>query len=237
MSATAPTLFGTTSTTSTSSTTKTTNPFSGVSLVSSNTKSPAASSSSYPPMSATAPTPFGATSRTGTSTTPQSTQTLPTTQLKASDDAGADSYRNRLIAFYKIHNPSRLDTADATLEKYKGKEEEMFRKLEAKYVKVEGGNQSKFPHPSGDGPLCYLEFAVDGKSIGRVVVKLYKDKAPLATENFRCLCTGEITRQRHLYYLGSNVHRIVPGFCIQMGDFTRGDGRGGMSIYQPNTEQ
>ena len=28
----------------------------------------------------------------------------------------------------------------------------------------------------------------------------------------------------------------MPNFCVQLGDFTRGDGRGGQSIYEANSE-
>ena len=45
----------------------------------------------------------------------------------------APDYRSILIQFYTTHNPSRLNEVNKTLEKYKGREVEMFGKLGRKY--------------------------------------------------------------------------------------------------------
>lgn len=91
--------------------------------------------------------------------------------------------------------------------------------------------------PCNDGrPRVFLDVAVEGRPAGRIVIELDYEAVPKTAENFRALCTGEKglgrnLARRPLHYKGCAFHRIIPGFMIQSGDFTSGDGRGGESIY------
>ncbi|CAO4372084.1 unnamed protein product [Caenorhabditis nigoni] len=76
-------------------------------------------------------------------------------------------------------------------------------------------------------PRVYLGVKIGIRYIGRIVIELRTDVTPKTAENFRCLCTGE----RGYGYEGSTFHRIIPKFMLQGGDFTKGDGTGGKSIY------
>ena len=83
----------------------------------------------------------------------------------------------------------------------------------------------------------------------RVVVKLYWDVAPMACENFATLCAngapvvlpGSKAEKakpapigdsgKPLTYRHSKIHRIVPGFVFQGGDFVYGNGSGGECVF------
>ena len=81
----------------------------------------------------------------------------------------------------------------------------------------------------------FFDITIGGQAEGRVVMEL-SAQTPRTSENFRALCTGERGMGevgRPLHYRGSTIHRIIPRFMCQGGDFTRGDGTGGESIYGP----
>jgi len=79
-------------------------------------------------------------------------------------------------------------------------------------------------------PIVYLEVATKQKKFGKILIELYDDIVPRTVNNFMTLCTNKKTKNKQSY-LGCNLHRIIPGFCIQGGDYEYGDGTGGSSIY------
>merc|ERR1711920_331332 len=80
----------------------------------------------------------------------------------------------------------------------------------------------------------FFDMTIGGAPAGRIVMELRADVVPKTAENFRALCTGEKgTGQsgKPLHFKGSSFHRVITNFMCQGGDFTRGNGTGGESIY------
>lgn len=79
----------------------------------------------------------------------------------------------------------------------------------------------------------YFDVTIDGAAAGRVTMGLFGSVVPKTVHNFRSLCEGDLqdTSGKTLSYAGSPFHRVIPNFMVQGGDFTRGDGTGGKSVY------
>jgi len=73
----------------------------------------------------------------------------------------------------------------------------------------------------------FFEVSADNEPLGRIEMELFDETVPRTAENFKQLCTGE----PGFGYKGSQMHRVIPNFMLQGGDFERGDGFGGYSIY------
>merc|ERR1711959_102268 len=93
---------------------------------------------------------------------------------------------------------------------------------------------SKMAKMSGNNPVVFFDMTIGGQPAGRIEMTLRADVVPKTAENFRALCTGEMgmgQSGKPLHFKGSSFHRVISDFMCQGGDFTRGNGTGGESIY------
>ena len=78
----------------------------------------------------------------------------------------------------------------------------------------------------------FFDIEIGGEKKGRIVIGLFGKTVPKTAKNFKTLAEGTEERDgKKLTFKGSIFHRVIKDFMIQGGDFTRGDGTGGRSIY------
>ena len=101
---------------------------------------------------------------------------------------------------------------------------------------IGGGEGSSSGSENGDGGedngRVNVNVGKDGKTY-RLVFELYDAVAPKSAANFRALACGDI---EGMSYVGSLIHRIVPGGWIQGGDISDGSpGDGGVCVFGGET--
>ena len=103
---------------------------------------------------------------------------------------------------------------------------ESFFNMTENFNENENENENENLDENLNDKLVYLDLSTNGYR-ERVIINLKTDIVPQTCNNFITLCEKKA-------YKNTKFHRVIKDFMIQGGDFTNGDGTGGMSIYGNN---
>lgn len=148
--------------------------------------------------------------------------------------------KDDLMDAYKLDNANKdvrkaLQLWKDKMAQAKQKEKDAFGGFFNKVDMYKEKSGPLVPNSGGTNPHVFFQIQQGDADLGRVVMQLYQDITPKTAVNFRALCTGEKgigkTSGLPLHYKGCTFHRVIRDFMLQGGDFTKGDGTGGESIY------
>ena len=74
----------------------------------------------------------------------------------------------------------------------------------------------------------WFDITIGGEAAGKIEIGLFGKTVPKTVKNFVELAQKT---EKGEGYKNSKFHRVIKDFMLQGGDFTRGDGLGGKSIY------
>lgn len=94
-------------------------------------------------------------------------------------------------------------------------------------VLARNGHVTAADYDEEDVSRVSMEISIGGKKAGSLLIVLRKAFLPVTVFNFEFLCTGALG----FGYKNSKFHRLIPGFVLQGGDITSGDGFGGKSVF------
>ena len=141
-------------------------------------------------------------------------------------DYSRHNYKKDKKRVLKQRKKKRILKKKRYIEKKK-KRERKLRELEEKMER--DAEEKKKKKINKD--LLFMDIMYGKGKFGKIIIKLNSRVVPKTCENFRKLCTSRHVKSSDGTYRNSIFHRVIKGFMIQGGDITRGDGKGGFSIY------